>query len=61
MIRTFIAVALIFGLFPEWGHRFVNVSCEVVRAITTAAGGIDNFAMAAIVIAAVVYVRICKK
>ena len=57
MIRTLIAVALIFGLFPDWGHRFVNVSCEVVRAITTAAGGIENFAMAAIVVVVVVYVK----
>lgn len=60
MIRTLIAMALIFGLFPDWGHRFVNVSCEVVRAITTAAGGIDNFAVAAIVVVVVLYVKTKK-
>lgn len=57
MMRTLIAVALVFGLFPSWGHRFVNVSCDVVRAITTAVGGIENFAMAAIVVAVIVYVK----
>ncbi len=60
MIRTLIAIALIFGLFPTWGHRFVDVAGELVRAITNAAGGVENFAMAAIVVAVVVYVRTKK-
>ena len=60
MIRTLIAIALIFGLFPGWGYKFVDVSCEVVRAITTAAGGIDNFAVAAIVVVVVLYVKTKK-
>lgn len=60
MIRTLIAMALIFGLFPMWGHKFVDVSCTVVTAITTAAGGVENFAVAAIVVAVVVYVKSSK-
>lgn len=61
MIRTLIAVSLIAGLFPSWGHKFVNVSCEVVGAVVSAVGGIENFAVGIVLVAVVAYVKVNRK